>query len=157
MKTISLWQPWASAIAAGVKMVETRSWGTSYRGPLAIHAAKRWTAAEERFWIEHVYALDGSDTESAFANIGIVTSNQLPLGMIVATCELYDCVSTNLDPENGLPHECAPDEYEWGDFSLNRFAWFLRNVKPLKTPVPYTGRQGFFDWQPPSLTAAPDA
>uniref|UniRef100_A0A6M3J354 ASCH domain-containing protein n=1 Tax=viral metagenome TaxID=1070528 RepID=A0A6M3J354_9ZZZZ len=33
MKAISLWQPWASAMALGWKKIETRSWGTSYRGP----------------------------------------------------------------------------------------------------------------------------
>ena len=41
MKALSLWQPWASLIAAGVKKVETRHWPTAYRGPIAIHAAKR--------------------------------------------------------------------------------------------------------------------
>lgn len=40
MKTISLWQPWASLVAIKAKRIETRSWYTSYRGPLAIHAAK---------------------------------------------------------------------------------------------------------------------
>lgn len=41
MKALSLHQPWASLVALGVKTIETRSWSTSYRGPLAIHAAKR--------------------------------------------------------------------------------------------------------------------
>ena len=41
MKALSLWQPWASLVALRVKTIETRSWSTSYRGPLAIHAAKR--------------------------------------------------------------------------------------------------------------------
>jgi hypothetical protein len=41
VKAISLWQPWASFIASGAKRIETRSWATSYRGPIAIHAAKR--------------------------------------------------------------------------------------------------------------------
>lgn len=40
MKAITIWQPWASAIAHGLKGIETRSWGTKYRGLLAIHAAK---------------------------------------------------------------------------------------------------------------------
>lgn len=40
---ITLWQPWASLIAAGQKCYETRSWQRSYRGPLAIHSANRWT------------------------------------------------------------------------------------------------------------------
>lgn len=41
MKAISLWQPWASLVALGVKTIETRSWSTKYRGPLTIHAAAR--------------------------------------------------------------------------------------------------------------------
>lgn len=39
MKAITIWQPWAEFIAAGVKHNETRSWATKYRGPIAIHAA----------------------------------------------------------------------------------------------------------------------
>lgn len=41
MKALTLHQPWASLIAAGVKTIETRSWSTRYRGPLAVHAGKR--------------------------------------------------------------------------------------------------------------------
>lgn len=39
MKAITIWQPWAEFVAAGVKHNETRSWATKYRGPIAIHAA----------------------------------------------------------------------------------------------------------------------
>ena len=49
MKALSLWQPWASAIALGHKRIEPRHWTTSYRGLIAIHAAKRWTADEREF------------------------------------------------------------------------------------------------------------
>ncbi len=41
MKATTLWQPWAQLVALGVKTIETRSWRTSYRGPLAIHAGLR--------------------------------------------------------------------------------------------------------------------
>lgn len=41
MKVVSVWEPWASWIACGVKTIETRMWPTKYRGPLVIHAAKR--------------------------------------------------------------------------------------------------------------------
>lgn len=41
MKTLSLWQPFAQAISLGIKKHETRGWKTDYRGPLAIHAAKK--------------------------------------------------------------------------------------------------------------------
>jgi hypothetical protein len=39
MKIITVRQPWAHLIASGVKNIENRSWATSYRGPVLIHAA----------------------------------------------------------------------------------------------------------------------
>ena len=40
MKALSIRQPWAWAIIAGYKTIENRTWQTSYRGPLLIHAGK---------------------------------------------------------------------------------------------------------------------
>lgn len=45
MWALTLRQPWASLVAIGVKQVETRSWTTAYRGPLAIHSSKRLSNA----------------------------------------------------------------------------------------------------------------
>jgi hypothetical protein len=39
IRVLSLLQPWASLLVFGEKMIETRSWKTSYRGPVAIHAS----------------------------------------------------------------------------------------------------------------------
>jgi hypothetical protein len=38
---LSIRQPWASLIVAGLKPVENRSWRVRYRGPLLIHAGQR--------------------------------------------------------------------------------------------------------------------
>lgn len=43
MRCLTLWQPWASLIAVGAKRFETRSWGTDWRGSLAIHASLKWS------------------------------------------------------------------------------------------------------------------
>lgn len=37
---ISIKQPWAALLVAGVKTVEVRTWATRVRGPVLIHAAK---------------------------------------------------------------------------------------------------------------------
>jgi hypothetical protein len=70
---LTLWQPWASLVALGVKSIETRSWSTQYRGPLAIHASTKrpplmnlpplWSrgedrAAQERFNRETWHVVD---------------------------------------------------------------------------------------------------
>ena len=39
MKTLSIRQPFASLICRGIKTIENRSWNTSYRGKLLIHAS----------------------------------------------------------------------------------------------------------------------
>lgn len=38
MKAITIRQPWAALIVAGIKDIENRTWTTKYRGPLLIHA-----------------------------------------------------------------------------------------------------------------------
>ncbi|MFJ8779756.1 ASCH domain-containing protein [Streptomyces sp. NPDC102476] len=38
VRALTLWQPWASAIAYGTKRIENRRWATDYRGWLLIHA-----------------------------------------------------------------------------------------------------------------------
>jgi hypothetical protein len=39
MKCLTVRQPYAAAILLGLHFTERRDWGTSYRGPLLIHAA----------------------------------------------------------------------------------------------------------------------
>jgi activating signal cointegrator 1 len=126
MKAISLWQPWASAIALGLKSVETRHWATRYTGPIAIHAAKRWTAAEREFAaVEH--------------GLGRLPK-RLPLGAIVATARLMGCRFTQ-----DVRHQLGTIERLYGDYSDGRYAWFLTDVVALPEPVGYRGSQGLFD------------
>jgi hypothetical protein len=40
VKAISLWEPWATFMAIGAKLNETRSWPAAYRGDLVICATK---------------------------------------------------------------------------------------------------------------------
>jgi len=41
VRALSVKQPWANMIASGKKTIETRTWATSYRGPLLIVSSKR--------------------------------------------------------------------------------------------------------------------
>lgn len=55
LKAISILQPRASLIACGAKKIETRGWSTSYRGPIAIHAGKKFdydAYNKLRYWIK---------------------------------------------------------------------------------------------------------
>ena len=46
MKALSIRQPWAWLIVNGHKDIENRTWATSYRGPLLIHASAGMTLHE---------------------------------------------------------------------------------------------------------------
>lgn len=171
MKALSLWQPWASAVAVGAKRIETRSWRTAYRGPLAIHAAKHYT----KYALIH-YACHWSWC-GALRPLGLSMGDYkplwelLPFGAIVAVCDLVDCRPTGgftqeeLDTPSRPKGETGP-MYDWterhmGNFALGRFGWVLDNVKALETPIPCRGRQGLFNVDPiPDsclLTSAPEA
>lgn len=133
MKAISLWQPWASAIALGHKRVETRHWSTAYRGPIAIHAAKRWTPDQREF----------SAIERALGRL----PGRLPLGAFVATAVLSDIRSSD---ELKLTVDAI--ERRYGNYEPGRFGWLLTDIVPLAEPIPAVGRQSIW-----TVTAATEA
>ena len=114
---MTLWQPWASLIVDLRKPVETRSWGTSYRGPLAIHAGAK------------------VDKEPC-SRFGYVPS-ALPRSAVLGTAVLSNCV---LFPDESI----IPDEY--GDYTNGRFGFVLSNVVKFAVPVPAKGMLGLWEW-----------
>lgn len=134
MKAISLWQPWATLIALGVKRFETRSWSTNYRGPLAIHAAKRKADRTE---------LNRTIVDVLVSN-GITGTGQLPYGCIVCMVDLVDILYSDEAPKSSFFGE---RERYFGDYSPGRFAWRLANVR-LVDNIPARGSQGFWEWTP---------
>lgn len=143
MKAISLWEPWATAIAIGAKSIETRGWHTSYRGPLAIHAAKTK---------EHGVIIYDSEVRPIFATSGIMQISDLAFGCVVATCTLKACWQTE-HVVGGISEQ----EKLFGNYARGRFAWVLEEVRRLPTPIPARGAQGFWDWDGgPSQLASSD-
>jgi hypothetical protein len=67
MKALSIRQPWAWLIITGHKDVENRSWTTTYRGPLLIHAARR--ADDVMADIENRYGVSIDRTALQFSGI----------------------------------------------------------------------------------------
>lgn len=135
MKALTLTQPWASLVAMGVKTIETRSWSTRYRGPLAIHAAVAMPPEAISFAVE----------ERA-AHGWLPPYVDLPRGAIVAVVELLACVRTE-DFDPGGPTRQWEDGY--GDFSPGRFAWVFaredgRRIE-LPAPIPCRGALGLWD------------
>ena len=126
MKAISIWQPYATAIAVGTKKIETRSWKTSYTGPIAIHAAKKWTDVERFF--------------AANEQLSGRLPTNLPLGVVVATANLIGCRLAE-----DVINQIGDIERMYGDYTAGRYAWFLTDVIALASPVPWRGSQRLFE------------
>jgi hypothetical protein len=150
MKALTLTQPWATLVAIGAKTIETRSWFTNYRGPLAIHAAagygpggrhgfnllvcsEPFRSALWKYWSDRPRHLD-----TLFAT--------LPMGVVLATCELVAVAKIA-----SLGYSCDPGEPEksFGDYTPGRYAWYLYNVQALPKPIPAKGKLGLWEWDAP--------
>jgi hypothetical protein len=133
MKCLTIRQPWATLIALGEKQFETRSWRTSYRGDLAIHAGMRVDKA----------ICKAEPYQTLLARYGF-TADNLPAGMIIATSRMADCCEVTGEQERqGWP---GGNEYVFGDYAEGRFAWRLEQVIPLVHPIPAKGRLGFWEY-----------
>ena len=140
MKALSLWQPHAQAIALRIKPYETRGWSTSYRGPLAIHAAKKEFKYKD-------YPLDYYQEVCRQLKQAGCPHYALDYGKILCVVDLVDCV-----PVGTLRGRIGGAEF-WGDFrdvgddGKLRFAFKLASVRVIdahKRPA-VVGRQGFFN------------
>lgn len=124
MKILSLWQPWATLMAMGVKRNETRSWATTYRGDVAIHAAKR---------------VEQSIARELFHELGLPLPDQFPTGRVLCIVNLNGiCPITDMTAQL----IATARERLCGDYRDGRFAWVTDNLRVLPEPVPARGAQG---------------
>ncbi len=156
MKVLSLLQPWASLVAHGAKHIETRSWRTDHRGPLAIHASKRCDGLGD--------ICETEPFKSVLRSIipgrpeASIPLSLLPRGYIIAVVDLLDVIPT----ERAQPHPCVcyhpgpvpgkpfltinRQEREFGDYSDGRWAWVFDNVRLLSKPIPAKGSLNLWEY-----------
>ena len=133
---LTLWQPWASAMAVGLKGNETRSWWTDYRGPIAIHAAKRPLSVDD---LHFMLTFRQMFPEVAYE---LPLPRRLPFGAVVAIGKLIDVRAVvDIAP--------APLERFWGNYAADRFVWQIAELKPVDPPIPARGRQRLWNWTVP--------
>ena len=124
MLALSIRQPWAWAIVHAGKRHENRSWSTAYRGPIAIHASKWWSAKQV------------VDTFKELLDDGLVppgpklTPRMLldATGGIVGTARIVDCVEKSDSP-----------------WFVGPFGFVLDDVKALPAIIPCKGALGLFN------------
>jgi hypothetical protein len=173
MKAITIWQPWATLIELGVKRIETRSWATKYRGPIAIHAAARMPASGMvgdyyvRGFGRTGLALEGPGLPK-FRSAPRLQGHLIPRGAVVAIADLVGCIPTerlmfhetveidgkDFGPMPGLLGKhgyvaVESNQRPYGDFTWGRFAWMLENIRSVDPHVRAKGRQQIWNWDEP--------
>lgn len=145
MNVISLWEPWASAVALGTKKIETRGWHTAYRGPLLIHAAKRRVISELMDLLQEEYWLKALEPLGATADEIIP---KLSFGSIIARVDMVGCTRTedmnwkDFGLYRGRDYNQTAMELDLGNYSPGRYGLFLENPIRFSTPIPWKARQG---------------
>ena len=128
MKALTIRQPWASLIMAGHKLVENRTWSTSYRGPLLVHAGLKVDRAGY----------------SVLERMGVQAPQDLPSGVILGVVDLVDVVRWR---RSGRGQGVLFDPYGLVDepLAVGPVCWILRNPRLLAKPVPRAGRPGLWE------------
>ena len=127
MKALSIMQPWAWLIVNGHKDVENRTWATTYRGPILIHAGKaidRDCDAEIKTGCHPVTGMHFDFPTLPF---------RWETGGIVGQADLVGVITIE---EATSPWFVGP------------YGFVLRNAKPLPFR-PMRGMLGLFDVAPP--------
>lgn len=120
LKALSITEPYATLIAEGQKLIETRPWRTHYRGRILIHASATRIPKAWRHLIPRI-----SNVHS---------------GYVVAMADLVDCVEMTDEFIQTIPAA----EREVGFYSPGRYAWILDNVEPVE-PFPAKGHLGLWN------------
>lgn len=113
MKALTIRQPGATLVALSAKRIETTSWSTQYRGPLAIHASKGFTHLDRE-------CCQGKYVRRRLHEAGINDPDALPLGRVVAVAELVGCERMTRDFIDRLK-ETRPGEYSFGFYRPGRW------------------------------------
>lgn len=126
MKVLSIREPFASLIKEQKKMIETRSWSTSYRGELYIHASL------------------GKVKKEKVELINLLTNQELNYGYIICKCKLIDCIYMTSEYVNKIKNS-KHQEYICGEYKEGRYAWVLSDIKPIN-PIKAHGQLGIWNY-----------
>jgi len=128
MKALTICQPYAELIVSGKKLVENRTWSTTYRGPLLIHAGK---SKKYMRGVKELFEANGQQIPN------------MDFGAIVGECHLVACfhieqILTGRQPER------------WSYLSEHihcegPFCFVLEEIQRFAKPIPFVGSLGFFD------------
>ncbi|KPA74801.1 hypothetical protein ABB37_09078 [Leptomonas pyrrhocoris] len=122
---LSMHQPWASLLVAGIKRHEGRVWGTNYRGRLWIHAASAQPINVEE--VEAHY--------SQFMAPGQVFPRHYPTKVLIGYVYVVDCMDRAAYEGSFRPEERQEE---------SPYSFICVEPKALLFPLPMTGSHKLF-------------
>ncbi len=130
MKVLSIKEPFASLIMNDIKHIETRSWKTTYRGEIYIHASlKKVVVKDERY--KKLLSLLPKNYEFKY-------------GKIICKCKLVDCVCMTEEYIHDIKKN-KPVEYLCGHYEVGRYAWVLEDAFVVKE-IDAKGKLGIWNY-----------
>lgn len=126
MKVITIKQPFASLIIAGLKEYEFRTWKTNYRGPILIHAGKgidkNAMKKYEQFHLEY------------------------PTGYILGIADLTDCIKIDEEAKTMLKKKKSiVYENQINNKENNYYGFKLENIQTIE-PIYINGQLGLWNY-----------
>ncbi len=125
MKALTIKQPWADLIIAGIKDIENRTWKTSYRGRVLIHTSKSPCSRGDL----EAYPLPAL---AGHIEISKYSPSQFTGGAIIGSVELVDCVMNHPS--------------EWAEKGV--YNWILADPVKFEKPIlDIKGMLGLWDYK----------
>ena len=128
MKVISIKEPYATIIMKKMKLIETRSWKTNYRGELYIHASGKSLAKE---YLNNQYVFE------------LIKDLDMNYGNIICKVNLVDCIY--MDEKFLKKIKKNKQEYNLGKYELGRYAWVFEDIVPI-TPIEAKGKLNIWNY-----------
>lgn len=142
MKVITIKQPWASLIVAGIKDIENRTWKTNFRGRVLIHAGADRVPHPILLTTQQLSA-----TTSYYASA--YGMSQKPVSAIIGSVEIIGCVINHssiwAEKTEGII-DCNTKEFIAKVKPKPIWNWVLANATILEYPIPAKGKLSFWEY-----------
>lgn len=130
MRVLTIQEPFATLIMSEYKKIETRSWKTSYRGEIYIHAGKS----------NNFMKMIDPYTKKIIGNL------ELNYGSIICKTDLIDCIEMTEEFIEKIKGK-DPDEYKLGFYEKGRYAWVFGDIEALSQPIKAEGKLNIWSYQ----------
>lgn len=129
MKVLSIKEPFATLIKDKEKHIETRSWKTTYRGELYIHAS--------------LTKYKNESMDNSYIDL-LIKDKTLNYGYIICKCKLVDCIKIDKSFQEKISKN--EKEYKLGDYTEGRYAWILEDIEVLSSKIKAKGKLNIWEY-----------